>query len=154
MTTQDTSTEKCRPARTEITTNSSSKHNSESQSDVPNLQLLNIFCEPVELLHFAACDDNPTHPAAELDERFTTGRDARFSPDIAKDYVATLTDRSVQRRLRPRYKSVIYQSGTGQRMAKTLLCESDDLWSDSAVFVTSRLLTTGESSRTTIQSKL
>ena len=39
-----------------------------------------------------------THPAAELDERFITGRDAGFSPDTVEDYVANLTGRSVQRR--------------------------------------------------------
>ena len=37
MTTQDTATEKCRPARTESTTDSSSKDNSENMSDISNL---------------------------------------------------------------------------------------------------------------------
>ena len=78
MTTQDTATEKCRPARTEITTDSSSKHDSEDGSDVSNLH---DFCQPEPLL-FAACDDSLTHPAAELDERFNKGRDAGFSVDI------------------------------------------------------------------------
>ena len=57
------------------------------------------FGQPEPLL-FAACDDSLTHPAAELNERFNKGRDAGFSVDIVKDYDATLTDRSVQRRLR------------------------------------------------------
>ena len=55
------------------------------------------LCEP-EPLRFAACDDSLTHPAAELDERFITGRDAGFSPVTVEDYVANLTGRSVQRR--------------------------------------------------------
>ena len=111
MTTQDTATEKCRPARTGITTDSSSKHNSENGSDVSNRH---DFCQPEPLL-FAACDDSLTHPTAEFDERFIKGRDAGFSVDIVKDYVATLTDRSVQRRLRDKQNSVVYQSGTGQQ---------------------------------------
>ena len=57
------------------------------------------FGQPEPLL-FAACDDSLTHPTAEFDERFIKGRDTGFSVDIVKDYVATLTDRSVQRRLR------------------------------------------------------
>ena len=60
---------------------------------------LHDFCQP-EPLPFAECEDSLTHPTAELDERFITGRDAGFSVDIAKDYVANLTDRSVHRRLR------------------------------------------------------
>ena len=81
MTTQDTATEKCRPARTEITADSSSKHNSENGSDVSNLH---DFCQPEPLL-FAVCDDSLTHPTAEFDERFIKGRDAGFSVDIVKD---------------------------------------------------------------------
>ena len=96
MTTQDTATEKCWPARTEVTTESGSKHNSENGPDVSNLH---DFCEP-EPLPFAECEDSLTHPTAELDERLIKGRDAGFSVDIVKDYVATLTDRSVHRRLR------------------------------------------------------
>ena len=49
---------------------------------------------------FAACDDTLTYPAAELDKRFIKGRDGGFSVDIVQDYVATLTDTSVQPRLR------------------------------------------------------
>ena len=89
MTTQDTATAQCRPARTEITTDDSgSKHYSENGSDVSNLH---DVCQPQPLL-FAACDDSLTHPTAELDEGFIRGRDAGFSVDIIKDYVATLTD--------------------------------------------------------------
>ena len=62
MTTQDT--EKCRPARTEITTDSVSKLYSENGSDVSNLH---DFCQPQPLL-FEACDDSLTHPTVELDE--------------------------------------------------------------------------------------
>ena len=65
MTTQDTATGKCRPARTEITTDSGSKYNNENGSGVSNLH---DFCQPQPLL-FAACDDSLTHPTAELDER-------------------------------------------------------------------------------------
>ena len=68
MTTQDTATEKCWPARTEVTTESGSKHNSENGPDVSNLH---DFCEP-EPLPFAECEDSLTHPTAELDERFIT----------------------------------------------------------------------------------
>ena len=57
------------------------------------------FCE-AETLLFAACKDSLTHPTAEFDERFIKGRDTGFSVDIAKDYVATLTDRCIPRRLR------------------------------------------------------
>ena len=63
MTTQDTATAQCRPARTEITTDDSgSKHYSESGSDVSNLH---DVCQRQPLL-FAACDDSLTHPTAEF----------------------------------------------------------------------------------------
>ena len=68
MTTPDTATNKYRPAHVEITTDSSSEHNSENGSDASNLH---DFCQPQPLL-FAACDDSLTHPTAELDERFIT----------------------------------------------------------------------------------
>ena len=92
MATQDTATEKCRPARTEITIDSSDKQNSENGSDVR--------VKPARLFSTTAASfrgvwwqsDSST---AELDERFIKGRDAGFSVDIVKDYVATLTDRSV-----------------------------------------------------------
>ena len=122
-------------ARTEITTDSSGKHNSENGSNGSNLHnsengsngsnlhnsengsdvsTLHDFCQPEPLL-FAACDDSLTHPTAEFDERFIKGRDAGFSVDIVKDYVATLTDKIRPATIeRPKKKSVIFQSGTGQ----------------------------------------
>ena len=89
---------------------------------------LHDFCQPQPLL-FAACDDSLTHPTAELDEGFIRGRDAGFSVDIIKDYVATLTDRSVQRRLRdPKrnrsFSKVALDNRDGEEF---ILCESDDL---------------------------
>ena len=125
MTTQDTATAKCRSARSEITTDSGSKHDSENGSDVSNLH---DVCQPEPLL-FAACDDSLTHPAAELDERFIEGRDAGFCVDIIKDYVATLTDRSVQRRLRdPKRNRSFSKAALDNRDGEEfILCESGEL---------------------------
>jgi len=88
MTTRGTATERCRPARTEITTDSSGKHNNKKASDVLNLH---DFCQPQPLL-FAACDDSLTRPTAELNERFIKGRDAGICVDIVKDYVPSSDD--------------------------------------------------------------
>ena len=78
---------------------------------------------------FAACEDSLTHPTAEFDERFIKGRDAGFSVDIVKNYVATLTDRSVQRRLRdPKRNRSFFKVALDNRDGEEfILCESDDL---------------------------
>ena len=96
-----------------------------SQAHVSNLH---DFCQPEPVL-FASCDDSLIEPAVELDERFIKGRDAGFSVDTVKDYVATLTDRSVQRRLRePKrnqsFTKVPLDNRDGEEF---ILCESDDL---------------------------
>ena len=66
---------------------------------------------------------------AELDEQIMKGCDARFSLDIIKDYAATLTDRSVQRRLRdPKRKRSFSKVALDNRDGEEfILCESGDL---------------------------
>ena len=81
------------------------------------------------MLLFASCEDSLTHPTAEFDERFIKGRDTGFSVDIVKDYVATLTDRSVQRRLRDTKRNRSFSKVTldNRDGEEFILCESDDL---------------------------
>ena len=123
MTTQDIATGKWRPARTEITTDSGSKYNSENGSGVSNLH---HFRQPQPLL-FAASDDSLTHPTAELDERLIRGRGAGFSVDIVKDYVATLTNRSVQQRFRDPKRNRSFSKVALDNRDGVILCESDYL---------------------------
>ena len=78
-----------RPTDTE-TTDCLDPNISESGSGVSNLQ--DYLCE----LMADTC-----HAGAEAsDERIIKARDDGFSTNIVRDYVATLTDRSVERRLR------------------------------------------------------
>ena len=56
---------------------------------------------------------------------FIRGRDAGFSVDIVKDYAATLTDRSVQRRLRDpkRNRSFSKMALDNRKGEELILCD-------------------------------
>ena len=73
--------------------------------------------------------DTACHAGAEAsDERFTKARDAVFSTNVVRDYVATLTDRSVPRRLRNQNRNQSFSKvALDTREGKDKLCESDDL---------------------------